>query len=119
MHTLKPTTNLLNNIVTIDARVSPLLGKDLDDLIKASVDRSQLFLHTTLPSQLIVTQKQFASLNNYTETMYHTTDRMFVTDLNVMEVVIDREIDTIAEIDEVIELSEDALENTKDTEISQ
>lgn len=104
---LKPTQNL--NGGTLDARVTKRQGKDLYDLIMKSVERQSKWNVTYLPDRLILTQKQFASLNNFTEAMYNTTDRMFITPFNVMECIIDREIDTIPELDEIIEDAEEYL----------
>lgn len=87
----------------MDARDSQLQGQELYQQIVDSVDASQRFIQTVLPDRLIVTQKQFASLNNFTEEMYWTSDRLFRTPLNVMEVIIDREVDTVRDIDDIIE----------------
>lgn len=100
--TLTPTETLNGGV--LDARVSPLLGKELDILIKQSMERQNTwFALSKMPDVLKVTQKQFASLNDFTEAMYNTTDRFFNSGYNVMEVEIDREIDTITEIDDIME----------------
>lgn len=95
--------------LVIDARVSPNTGKDLAEEISTTIQFSQLFIQHQLPDRLIVTQKQHVSLNPYTEEMYHTEDRMFqVYDpegkgvMCVMEVTIDRDIDTVEEIEQVM-----------------
>lgn len=115
---LTPMYDLKKGLYYVDARVIPFdrcNGKELNELIMASVNHSQKWLETELPSQLIVTQKQFASLNPFTDEMYHTTDRMFKVltpeggIMCIMEVQIDREIDTIDMIDEIIEESEEQL----------
>ena len=105
---IRPTESF-DGVVKLDARVTKRQGRELFQLIIDSVDHSQKFIQTTLPSVLIVTQKQFVSLQTYTEEMDHTTDRMFITPLNVMEVTIDRDIDTIPELDAVIEEAETML----------
>ena len=87
---------------TLDARISNKEGKELVQEIFKTIEDSQRFILAPLPSRLLVTQKQFASLNNYTEEMYATTDRLFKTPFNVMEVHIDRDIDTVAEIEQTI-----------------
>jgi hypothetical protein len=98
---IRPTTSYLGTV--LDMRVSTALGQELSDEINASVDHTQLFVQTTVPHILIVTQKQFASLNNYTEEMYATTDRLFRTRSGfIMEVHIDREVDTVDEIEQTI-----------------
>ena len=117
---IRPTESFRNGTVTLelDMRVTSRQGKELAELISDSVENTQKYFQTQLPSVLIVTQQQFASLNNYTEEMYNTTDRMYITKWGVMEVVIDREIDLIPELDEIIESSEKLLnekENTDDT----
>lgn len=92
----------LDGHVELDMRVSPLVGQELRDEIIASVARQQMFIKPTLPDRLVITQKQFASLNAWTEAMYETSDRMFRTPLNVMEVVIDREVDIVEDIEQII-----------------
>lgn len=114
---IRPITSYKNSLrphQVIDARITKLQGRELRDLIFDSVANTQKYLYVELPSELIVTQQQFASLNDFTEEMYHTTDRMFITPDGVMEVTIDREIDTIDELDTIIEESETMLAETKD-----
>jgi hypothetical protein len=89
---IRPNAPDLKGNVALDVRVSNYLGGELQQQIIKSVEWTQLVIEMTLPNQLIVTQEQFASLNNYTEEMYHTSDRMFVTPKNVMEVVISNEV---------------------------
>jgi hypothetical protein len=98
---IRPTKTLRG--MELDVRVSPNVGTELYDQIVRSVEHTQKFVVTELPDILIVTEKQFASLNNYTEEMYNTTDRIMVTPYNVMEVTVDREFDTVDSIEEVIE----------------
>lgn len=99
-------TNILGQTI-LDVRISPKLGKELAEDIAESVNWTQRFIQMTLPDVLLVTQKQFASLNGYTEEMYQTTDRMFTTPLNVMEVTIDREVDTVTEVEQIMQDVED------------
>lgn len=115
---LEPQINLISNQNEIDARIVPYEkanGKELNDLIRASVIHAHEWVETDYPSVLRVTQKQFASLNLHTEEMYHTTDRMFIVKdrdggiLCVMEVIIDREVDTVDDIGAIIEESEELL----------
>lgn len=94
-------TNIEGN-TDLDMRVSPKTGKDLAEEIAESVSHSQLFLQTTLPDRLILTQKQFVSLQHDMAEMDHTEDRIYITPHNVMYVVIDREIDTVQEVENVI-----------------
>lgn len=101
MPTLRPQPTI-DGHTELDARISPLLGRDLHQEIIDSVQWSQTFIQMTLPDRLIVSQKQFISLTDHTETMYDTEDRMFVTPLNVMEVVIDRDIDTVDEVEQTM-----------------
>lgn len=96
-------------------------GNDLATLIHESVQETQRWVMTTLPSILRITQKQFASLDPYTQEMSPgVSGRIFVAVdaygkiMGIMEVVIDREVDTIAEIDEQIEESETVLKMIKD-----
>lgn len=65
---------------------------------------TQKFIQMTVPDKLIVTQRQFASLNNYTEKMYNTEDRMFNAGGFVLEVQIDREVDNIAPVEETMQI---------------
>ena len=88
--------------IALDMRVSPSTGEDLAAEIAESVSRSQLFITQTLPDRLVLTQKQFASLDPYMQVLVGTEDRLYVTPHNAMEVVIDREIDTVQEIENVI-----------------
>lgn len=104
---VRPTRNL-DGTHTLDMRVSNKTGYELALQISESVAHTQKFVITDIPSTLIVTQKQFASLQNYTEEMYDTTDRMFRTgDGYVMEVTIDRDIDTVREVEDAIQMIED------------
>lgn len=99
--------------VQLDARIVPSIKhEELKQLIWDSVERTQKPIMQELPDQLFVTQQQFASLNNYTEAMADTEDRMMLTPWNVMEVYPDREHvddreevqDTITLLDELDEL---------------
>lgn len=105
-------------ITVLDARIVPFertSGKDLKDLIMESVNAEHTGLLHEFPSELILTEKQFASLNAYTEEMLHTTDRMFVVlkpeggILCLMEVIIDDTFDTVDEIDFIKRESEEML----------
>lgn len=115
---LSPKLNLVTNQTEVDARIIPFErcnGQDLNDLIRSSVIKSQEWVETDLPSVLRITQKQFASLNLYSEEMFHTTDRFFIVHnrdggvLGVMEVEIDDEIDVLENIDDIIKESEALL----------
>lgn len=115
---LQPQLNLITNVNEIDARIVPYEkanGKELNDLIRASVIKAHEWVETDFPSVLRVTQKQFASLNLFTEEMYTITDRMFIVHdrdggiLCVMEVIIDKEIDTVDDIGAIIDESEELL----------
>lgn len=117
-----PKVNIATAQTELDMRIVPYErtnGRELNDLINASIEHSQKYVQTDLPNVLVVTEKQFASLNNFTEEMMHVTDRLFRSlDSEgkvqcVMEVWIDREVDTVKEIDETIEESEAQLEHTK------
>jgi len=84
---------ILTPVYALDMRVSDKIGAELKDEIMASVIATQNIIMRELPSILIVSHKQFISLNEYTEEMYQTTDRLFATPLNVMEVEVDEELD--------------------------
>lgn len=107
MTVIRPEPTNLKGETILDVRISPKLGQELAEDIRDSVEWTQRFIQMTLPDRLVVTQKQFVSLQPYTEAMYQVEDRMFVTHLNVMEVVIDRDVDTVAEVDAAIEDVED------------
>lgn len=88
----------------LDARMSGLTGSELAKQINSTVEATQkTSIIGVLPDRLLVTQKQFAELNNYTEKMYQTSDRMYRTNYNVMEVIIDRQKDTVTEINDILE----------------
>lgn len=113
---IRPTTDVQGNVI-LDMRPSNKLGEELCDQIYASVEHTQKFIQTELPNWLIVTQKQFASLNNYTQEMYDTVDRLMRTPHNVMQVKIDREVGTVDSIEAVMQ-EVDKLEVTDATENS-
>jgi hypothetical protein len=102
---IRPYVDLLGKHV-LDMRPVPLEHQELYKLIVESVAHTQLFIQTTLPDKLIVTQKQFASLNNFTEAMYNTTDRFMITPLNAMDVVIDRDIDQVEDIEDIMVIND-------------
>src|SRR5687767_13373767 len=114
--TVRPSPPTLDGHTDLDMRVSTATGKDLAAEIVHSVEWSQTFVQTTLPDRLILTQKQFISLQDDMTTMYDTEDRMYVTPLNVMEVKIDRDIDTVAELDEYMDTVEDLKKEIHDHE---
>lgn len=102
MSIIKPNPTNFKGENILDVRVSPKLGRELTEDIVESVAHTQRYVQTTLPDVLLVTQKQFASLQDYTEEMTHTEDRMFITPYNVMEVKIDRDINTVQEVESAI-----------------
>lgn len=111
---VKPKYDMLEALTTLDMRVVPFEsanGLDLAMLIHGSMQDYTKFLQQELPSILRVTQKQFASLNDFSEDMMHVTDRMFkALDADgriicVMEIHIGDEIDTIEEMDTEIKES--------------
>lgn len=115
MPKLRPNPTNLEGHTELDARVSPSTGKELAQEIIDAVEWSQKFIKTTLADVLVVTQKQFVSLQDYTESMYHTEDRMFITPFNVMEVKIDRDVDIVQAVDDAMQEVEDAkAENPTD-----
>lgn len=64
------------------------LKNAIDNEIK-SIAKSKILID--LPSKLQMTQDQFDDLNrlNHLPTMYHSEDRMYVTQYNAMEVRVD------------------------------
>jgi hypothetical protein len=102
MTVIRPDPTNLEGFTDLDVRISPKLGTELADDIRESVEWTQKFIQMTLPDRLIVTQKQFASLVNFTTEMYATEERVFITPLNAMQVVIDREVDIVDSIEAVL-----------------
>ena len=76
-----------------------LFGKDLIQAIVKDVKDTQQFAGINLPDRLLITQKQYLTIENDT-TAIGETERLFVTPLNAMEVyVVDRnqkELDDLA-----------------------
>lgn len=75
--------------VELDMRISPKLGPELNQEIIESVAATQRFILKPLPNWLIVTYDQFVSLHRYTQPIEGTSDRLYQTPLNVMEVEVD------------------------------
>jgi hypothetical protein len=115
MTVIKPEPTNLKGQNILDVRVSSKLGYELAEDIVESVGHTQLFIQTTLPDVLLVTQKQFASLQDYTEEMAHTTDRMYITPYNVMEVKIDRDVDTVQIVEDAIVDTENLKKQGRDS----
>jgi hypothetical protein len=112
--TIRPNPTDLQNNTDLDMRVSSSQGTELKEEINHSVEHSQLFLTTTLPNRLILTQKQFISLQDDMERYYDTEDRFYKTPSNIMEVVIDRDIDTVQDVDQAIETYKEIKEEMTD-----
>lgn len=115
MPIIKPTQTLRG--MELDMRISPLLGKELYDEILKSVAATQRFILTTLPDVLVITQKQFVSLHDFTQELYNTTDRFMFTPHNAMEIVIDRKVDTVQEVEQVMRINDQidkAIQEEKD-----
>ena len=103
-----------NGKVELDMRVSPLTGPELYEEIVKSVWATQRPIMMTLPDVLRITQRQFASLNSYTEKMLETEDRYMVTPHNAMDIVIDREYQQVQEIEQTMQLKDDILSQRKE-----
>lgn len=73
----------------LDARVSTLQHRELMQLIHDSVERTQRPFLQPLPDQLVITQTQLVTLNNFTEASADSVDRIMITPWNVMEVIVD------------------------------
>lgn len=113
---VRPSPTDLQGNTDLDMRVSPSTGEELKTEILESVEWSQKFIQTTLPDRLIITQKQFISLQSDLQEMDHTSDRLYVTPSNAMYVVIDREIDTVQEVEDVIVSNEQIAKEIVDHE---
>lgn len=116
---VRPTRNLDGRYV-LDVRIVPKTGRELALIITESVDHTQKFLVTEIPDILIVTQKQFASLQTYTEEMTTISDRMFITaDGFVLEVTIDRYVDQVEIVEDAMQLLDDINEAEKEADSEQ
>jgi len=114
MRILRPEPINTSGQTILDARISDKQGSELRDEIVHSVEWSQKFIQMTLPDVLKVTQQQFVSLQDYTQQMFETVDRMFITPLNVMEVTIDRDVDIVPEVEETIQEVENLSQHPED-----
>lgn len=82
------------NQKVLDARVSKLDGDKLKEEIFESVKHSQRGqLYRELPSVLIISHKQFVSLQDDLPQMHDSKERFYYTPLNVMEVEVDETLD--------------------------
>jgi hypothetical protein len=77
--------------IQLDVRGVKLEHKELSKMIGDSVERTQKpFVTGPCPDQLVVTENQFVSLNDYTtEQAADFADRIFITPWGVMEVIVD------------------------------
>lgn len=111
---IRPDPTDLDGHTDLDMRVSPSRGEELKAEIVHSIEWSQKFIRMTLPDRLIITQKQFISLQDDMTEMFNTEDRMYVTPLNVMEVIIDRDVETVEDIEQVMEETDELKKEIKD-----
>lgn len=74
---------------------------EIHKMIVASVLATQHPIMLELPSWIIMTHRQFVNLLPYTAEMEFTTDRIYVTPYNVMEVDVDVDTDHVDQ-DEVL-----------------
>lgn len=87
--------------VKLDMRISPKIGRELKIDIYESVEKvAKASIQVTLPDRLHLTQEQFGSIMEDTLEMEGTTDRLYLTPFNVMEIIIDREYKTVQAIEE-------------------
>ena len=106
--------------VRLDMRKVKLQHAELAQVIRDSVERTQRPIVRTLPDQLFVTQSQFASLQNFTEPMADTEDRMFLTPFNIMEVLVDREhVDDVEAVQETFDLLDALQEVPRDETLNE
>jgi hypothetical protein len=97
---IKPTETFRGGVIQkqLDLRdVGEFLGEDLHQVIIGSVAATQQWMITELPSFLLLTHRQFVSIMPYTAEMMYTEDRFYKTALNVMEIVVNIEDDTVHE----------------------
>jgi hypothetical protein len=81
----------------LDMRDANVFGDDLDQLIRDSVKATQAPLMLTLPNRIILSHKQFISVEKNTQEMDRTVDRIYLTPMNVMEVEIDQDYQHVSE----------------------
>lgn len=99
--------------VSIDIRgfSSKMTKEELHEAICSSVYHTQRpIIVSDLPNWIIMSHKQFVMLLPYTAEMYMTDDRMYTTPMNVMEVEVDENLDTVRPEDVVITEDPDILE---------
>lgn len=99
----------------IDITDSKNTGVALALEIQEKVKDTQQFIIQPLPDKVMMTEAQFDSLQFNPDTADQFVDRMFVTDLNVMEVVIvnfdlDKRLNKALEENADEELLEDAAD---------
>lgn len=99
---VKPTQTFKFQIITwvLDMRTATdLLGKDLSELITRSVFTIQHPILQPLPDWLMLTERQFVSLLDFTEPLEDggLGGRIFITPFNVMEVDVDLETDPLSD----------------------
>lgn len=112
--TVRPNLTSQEGNTDLDMRVSPNTGNELKEEIVHSVKRSQSTLITTLPDRLILTQKQFVSLQDDMQNMDQTEDRLYITPYNAMVCVIDRDIDTVEDIEAIMQNVDEIKKETHD-----
>jgi hypothetical protein len=110
---VKP-TRTLTGAIELDMRVSPLIGRALTLEVAESVAATQRFIVQELPNKLVVNQAQFDSLAGYTEEMYGTQDRMFMTPHNVMELEVRRDDDQTTTAEDDVERFTEYQEQRED-----
>lgn len=83
---------------------------EVHKVIVESVKRTQFPIITgELPSWIVMTHRQFVELLPYTAEMMYTEGRIYVTQYNVMEIIVDVDADTVSE-DEVLQTFDPAVE---------
>lgn len=80
----------MDDYQTLDMRNVKELGLELNTLIQQGVKDTQSVVERPLPHTLVITGKQFDSLQTDPDMrgFWSTQERIFVTPLNVMDVVI-------------------------------
>lgn len=81
----------------LDMRVANVIGDDLNRLIVESVKATQVLHGIDLPDMITLSHKQFISVEKNTQEMDRTTDRIYITPYNVMEVTVDKDYQTVDE----------------------
>jgi hypothetical protein len=98
----------------LDMRGTNKFGRDLEELVFESVRATQHPIMLALPDEIVLSHRQFTSVEHNTQEMDYTTDRIYVTPLNIMEIVIDQDYQHVGEEELMRMMGEDPEDTTPD-----